>query len=114
MSSRATISASIPSGTPRSKCRAASTAPTNSLSQIGSSQEPAPASAVPRRRASVPSSTSVAAAAPITPSAAAARAGVGPSTIQNSQPSGKRARLSRFGRVKKGMGAASGIRSLEA
>ena len=50
---------------------------------------------------------------PSPPAPPAACAGVGPSATQNSQPSGKRARLSRFGSVKKGMGAASGIRSLE-
>src|SRR5450755_3517044 len=108
-SSRVRMSASSPSGARRWKYSAASTVPTKSLSQIGSSQEPIPAGSAPRRRASQPSRTSVTAAAASTPKGSAGCAGSRSSATQKRPPSGSRAALSAFGNVRRRSGRAGDI-----
>ena len=103
------MSAIVASGTPCLNSSVARIAPTNILSQNGSSHAPVPAVARPRLRATAPSSTSVAAASAITPSARKARVVVGPSVTQNNPPSGSRDRLSRLGRLSRELGPAPDI-----
>ena len=113
-SSRMTINASVPRGTPRSRCSAPSTAPMNSLSRPGIEPRAGAGRSSPRRRAMWPLGASqVTAATPITPSAATARAARGARVRDpgppRTPPSGNRDRLRRFGRDSSGLGARRGV-----